>query len=177
MEHLEHALYILSVCSVCLTGSASVLACLQPMPPPNAHIMCLSLENSWTFSCAATIPLVRAAQPLSPGPPVAALRTRPPAAVPSPALHAAARRPRAHDALWQSCTFNTQMATSLLHCTHTNNLAGLAKLLPRAAQPHAHALPQPLPPASRFAMRLAACMPLLLLSASTPTAERPPAAG
>ena len=55
------------------------------------------------------------------------------------------------------------MATSLLHCTHTNNLAGLAKLLPRTAQPHAHALPQPLPPASRFAMRLAACMPLLLL--------------
>ena len=88
--------------------------------------------HSWTFSCVATMPAVRAAQPLPPGPPTATARMRAPAAGSPPALHAAARKPHARDATWPCCKAkHAQGSSSAALHTH-QHMAGQAALLSRA---------------------------------------------
>ena len=114
-----------------------------------------------TPPCVTTMPAVRAAQPLSPGPPVAALRPRPPAIRPAPTLHATARKPRAQHATWPCCTAQHAQGLTIAASTHTNTLAGLAAAAACSAIPWHRTMPRPPPPACRFATPPHTCTPLL----------------
>ena len=107
------------------------------------------------------MPAVRAAQPLSPGPPVAALRPRPPAIRPAPTLHATARKPRARHATWPCCTAQHAQGLTIAASTHTNTLAGLAAAAAGSTTPWHRTMPRPRPPARRFATPPHTCTPLL----------------
>ena len=107
------------------------------------------------------MPAVCAAQPLSPGPPVAALRPRPPAIRPAPTLHATARKPRARHATWPCCTAQHAQGLTIAASTHTNTLAGLAAAAAGSTTPWHRTMPRPRPPARRFATPPHTCTPLL----------------